>query len=297
VRSLTPSADAARKAHLAGTTDLDPENDGSDKSSRMQIAHGRAMLSMNMAERRNQIAEMADAAGSISLTELKRRYPKLSEMTLRRDLNALDAQQRIVRVYGGARSVKVLIGTDDLFTRREERHGREKQLIAQKAVAFIRPNMSIFMDSGTTMLALSKVLPNERYLLFLTGLNCAVEASRLSMPEMYMVGGRINHYSFSTCGARSLADLEGIRFDLAFLGATGYAPGGGFCCGSDEERLLKRRVIESAQKSVVLMDSHKAGVSSTFTYASPGVIDVLISDDGLSEPMREELKRFHVTIC
>jgi len=240
---------------------------------------------------------MADAEGSISLMELKQQFPKLSEMTIRRDLDAPDAQQRVVRVYGGARSVKVLIGTDDLFTRREERHGREKQLIAQKAVAFMRPNMSVFMDSGTTLLALSKVLPDEHYLLFLTGLNCAVEASRLSKPEMHMIGGRINRYSFSTCGARTLTDLEGIHFDVAFLGATGYALGSGFCCGSDEERLLKRRVIENAQKTIVLMDSHKAEVSSTFTYAPPSAVDVLVSDDGLGGKVREELERAHVTIC
>ena len=69
---------------------------------------------MKPQQRRDMMVSAINELGSISLGELKKRFPDVSEMTLRRDLEALDNDRRIIRIHGGAKSVDVVIGTDDL---------------------------------------------------------------------------------------------------------------------------------------------------------------------------------------
>ena len=105
---------------------------------------------MKMQQRRQQMVDAINELGSISLGELKKRFPDVSEMTLRRDLEALDSERRIIRIHGGAKSVDVVIGTDDLFAKRILRNAGAKKRIAEKAAELVKPNVSIFLDSGTT---------------------------------------------------------------------------------------------------------------------------------------------------
>ena len=73
---------------------------------------------MKKEQRQQLIVEAINELGSIGLGELKKRIPGVSEMTLRRDLEQLDGERRIIRIHGGAKSVDVVIGTDDLFAKR-----------------------------------------------------------------------------------------------------------------------------------------------------------------------------------
>ena len=92
----------------------------------------------SMEQRRNIIVDLVNQSGTISFAELKDQVPQISEMTLRTDLKALDEAKRIVRVHGGAKSVDVVIGTDGMFSQRSVQNIEAKQLITQKALAFIQ---------------------------------------------------------------------------------------------------------------------------------------------------------------
>ena len=74
-----------------------------------------------MEMRRNAIAELVNKHGTVSFSQIKEQFPNVSEMTLRTDLKALDAAKEIVRIHGGAKSVQLVIGTDDYLTRRSVR--------------------------------------------------------------------------------------------------------------------------------------------------------------------------------
>ena len=104
----------------------------------------------SMEQRRNTIVELVNQSGNISFAQLKKKIPQISEMTLRTDLKALDEAKRIVRVHGGAKSVDVVIGTDDMLSRRSVRNIEAKQLITQKALQLIRKDTTLFLDSGST---------------------------------------------------------------------------------------------------------------------------------------------------
>lgn len=251
---------------------------------------------MNMGERRKSIVEMVDQAGTISFTELKTRFSGVSEMTLRRDLEFLDSAKQIIRIHGGAKSVDMIIGTDDLFSKRSLRNAEAKKEIVAKAVQLLKPNTSIYLDSGTTVTELAKVVPDIPSLIFTSSITAAVELSKLSQPQLSLIGGRVNKYSLSIAGTRSLAFLQNVNLDICFLGTTGYAPGQGFTIGAEEEYELKREIIRRTEKVVMLMDSKKIGYAYTFTIAQLSEVDVIVSDGMLDEETLRDFRQNGITV-
>lgn len=249
-----------------------------------------------MKERRNAIVEMVNAQGSVSFSQLKAAFPEVSEMTLRMDLKALDEQHLLVRIHGGAKSIQVAVGTDDLLGRRTQRNAEEKALIAQKALGLLHNNMSFYLDSGSSGTALARVLPDAPYLIYTNSLSCALELARLDQAEIFMPGGALNRYSLSLCGSESLRALENVNFDLLFLGVTGYSAETGFSCGVCEENRLKQLVLRRAEKVAVLMDSSKLGLKSTFTTCGLGEVDMILSDGHLPEDFLEECRQKGVAV-
>lgn len=103
----------------------------------------------SMETRRNAIVDLINENGTVSFSQLKDAFPNVSEMTLRTDLKLLDESKRILRIHGGAKSVQVLIGTDDFLNRKSVRNIPQKQKIAEKALTLLRPDTTVFLDSGS----------------------------------------------------------------------------------------------------------------------------------------------------
>ena len=236
-----------------------------------------------MEERRNAIVELINHSGTVSFRQLKQEFPDVSEMTLRTDLKALDAEGRIVRIHGGARSVEQIIGTDGALSVRQGKNADAKELIAQKALGLIKPNTTVFLDSGSTTTALAKRIPDERLIIFTSGISCALELARLEQASVNMPGGQLNRFSMSLSGSRTIQSVQTMAFDQLFLGVTGYTDATGFACGSDEEANLKHACIERADEVVLLMDSSKVGARSTFSFCWLDDIDIIVSDGNLPE--------------
>lgn len=246
-----------------------------------------AAQGMGMDERRSSIVELINQEGYVSFSRLKSAFPDVSEMTLRTDLKKLDEERLIVRVHGGAKSVSFAVGTDDLLARRSLRHAAEKAAIAQKAVRLLRPDTTIFIDSGSTTTALAQKLPDMRLLVFTNSLTVAFELARLEKVTTQLVGGRLNPYSMSTVGGSAMEFIRKISFDQLYLGVTGYGVRFGFTCGSDDEAALKRALVASAEETVALVDSSKVGRNSTFPVCGIDDVAMIVSDDGVSKEFRQ----------
>lgn len=80
------------------------------------------------------------------------------------------------------------------------------------------------------------------------------------------------------------------------MGVTTYCEQTGFNCGVDEEAMLKRTVIRQAEQTIILMDSSKVGVKSTYAICGLDEVDIIISDDNLSEEFLEECRKYHVQV-
>lgn len=250
----------------------------------------------SMEQRRNTIVELVNQNGHISFAQLKKKIPQISEMTLRTDLKTLDEAKRIVRVHGGAKSVDVVIGTDDLLSRRQVRNIEAKQLIAEKALKFIRKDTTIFLDSGSTTTALAACMPDQSNLIYTNSLTCAVELCKLTQPAIHVIGGAANRYSMSVCGIRAFQEVQGINFDQAIMGVTSYCEPTGFNCGVEDEAFLKISVIQRADQRIVLMDSSKVDVKNTYSICKLSDVDIIISDGNLPDEFLEECRKYNVQV-
>ena len=234
-------------------------------------------------KRRNSIVNWINEKGEVTFAQLKEAFPNVSDMTLRTDLKNLDDIKRIVRIHGGARSVDVVVGTDDFMSRRSIRNVDAKKAIIMKAKELVAPGTAIFLDSGSTTTMLAAELKDQPNLIITSSISCAMELARLEKAQVVIPGGTMNRYSLSICGSQGAGELQKMKFDLAFMGVTTYNDDTGFACNVYEESQLKQTVINRAQKTVVLMDSTKVGKNSTFTFGSLKDVDVVISDGNLPE--------------
>lgn len=249
-----------------------------------------------MEVRRNAIVELINEKGTVSFSQIKEAFPNVSEMTLRTDLKLLDEAKRILRIHGGAKSVQVIIGTDDFLSRKSVRNIPEKQKIAEKALTLLRADTTIFLDSGSTATVLARQFPDQSNLIYTTGLSCATELANLSQPTVMLPGGKLNRYSQSVFGFSAIKELERVNFHQAFLGITGYHPAAGFTCGISDEAFLKQTAIRQSDQVVVLMDSSKIGVKSSFGICGFADIDIVISDGKLPEDFLAECRKSGVTV-
>lgn len=249
-----------------------------------------------METRRKAIAELINQKGTVRFTQLKEAFPGTSEMTLRTDLKYLDEAKQIVRIHGGARSVQVVIGTDDYLSKRSVLHIPEKHRIAEKALALLQPDTTIFVDSGSTTTVFAGLFPDQSNLIYTTGLSCATEFAGLQKPTVMLPGGILNRYSQSVYGILAIRALEQVNFSQTFLGVTNYSIEAGFTCGSLDEASLKQTAIRQAAQTVVLMDSSKAGGRSSFRICGPEEIDVVISDGNLPPEVVLEFQNAGVTV-
>lgn len=234
-----------------------------------------------MLSRRRQMVELINQKGQISLMELSQAFPGLSEMTLRKDLKALDDSGQVVRIHGGARSLMHIISGDAPLSSRMMTNQLKKQLIAQKAVPLVRPGASVFLDSGSTMTEFAKVYPDHKGIVFCAGLTCLNELSRLSQPDLYVLGGLLNKPSKSVRDAGLLPQIAQLHFDLAFISVNGYTRQSGFNCLSSARWAIQQAIFDRSDQVIVLMDSRKVGRLCPFALCHPDRVDILVSDGDL----------------
>lgn len=250
----------------------------------------------SMETRRNAIVELINEKGTVTFSQIKDFFPNVSEMTLRTDLKALDDTKRILRIHGGAKSVQVIIGTDDFLGRKSVMHIPEKQIIAEKALTLLRGDTTVYLDSGSTATVFARQFPDQSNLIYTTGLSCATELSNLSEPTVMLPGGKLNRYSQSVFGFSAIKELERVNFHQAFLGITGYEARAGFTCGVSDEAFLKQTAIRQSEQVVLLMDSSKIGVKCSFSVCGFEDIDVVVSDGKLPEDFLAECRRYGVQV-
>ena len=139
-----------------------------------------------------QIAELIDKRGKLSLKQLEESFPKVSQMTLRRDLFLLEQEGKVIRVRGGAMSVRDVQKTSgEPYVKKTTIHTDEKIEIAQKAAGLIDEGASIFLDAGTTALYLAKEMPDVVCNVFTNGVAVATELCAKKNVIVNLLGGQM----------------------------------------------------------------------------------------------------------
>ncbi len=235
-------------------------------------------------ERREIIKELLQNKPFISLHELEVRFPNISSMTLRRDIEYFESLGEAIKVRGGARSMKfITTSMEEAFNLRMSENMQAKEKVAYKALEMIETGRSLFLDSGTTILKLASLIPDERLTVTTTGPNIAMELIKKNQPIVNIVGGMLNRDNISVSGNQALRFLGDINIDIAFIVPSGMSAYNGLTSGNYIECELKKLVVEKARKVVVLMDASKLDKTLPYTFCGIGDIDVIISDRELPD--------------
>ena len=244
--------------------------------------------------RRDLILAYLSARDRTSVSELSQ-VLGVSEVTVRKDLDVLEAQGMLTRVHGGA----VVSGRGRLelyFAVREQEHLEEKRRIAQAAAALIHSGQRIFLDASTTALQVARLIKDREDLVVVTnGLYTALELNFCEGITTVVPGGTLRRRSSSLVGSLDDA-LCRLRVDLGFFGARGVTARDGLMESNLEEAQLKQRMVRSSAVVVGIVDSSKVGGVAFSTFALPHEIDRIITDSAAPAPIVEELRAQGITI-
>jgi DeoR family transcriptional regulator, fructose operon transcriptional repressor len=241
------------------------------------------------AERREQVARIVRERRVVRVDELSAEFG-VSAATVRRDLAELEAQGRLRRVYGGAVAVESSLaepGFDDktlLAT-------AEKRAIAEAALRLVKPDDSVFLDGGSTVLSLARLLTEWERLTVVT--NSLRVASVLSGqgPRMILVGGEFRRRSQTIVGAMTRLVIEPLHVDTAFMGAIGVSVPQGLTTTDPREAQTKALVMRNATQVVLLADSSKIGKVSFLEFGALQDVDVLVTDKGMRKTDEAAFKK------
>ena len=244
--------------------------------------------------RQEQMKDFIEKQNVVTIKQLRQLFPDVSLMTIHRDLDLLENSGVAVKFRGGARSVRHR--GDPEFNVRMRQNNWEKSVIAQKALQLIQPHTAIFLDASTTNLALARILPDINLNVITTGPSIALELCRLHNPVVTLCCGTINRKNLALSGQNTLEMLSKINIDLAFIGVSGCSAESGFTCGTENDMLVKRQVIQKARTSVAMCGKEKFSCLMPYTFAELSEVDYLISDDVLPENIANAAKEAGIRV-
>lgn len=233
----------------------------------------------------------------VSLRELEEAFPDVSGMTLRRDIEYFEQAGEAIKVRGGARSMKfITTSMEDAFSLRLNSNLTAKEKIASAALNYIETGRSIFLDSGTTILKMASLMPDERLSILTTGPNIALELTKKNLPIINLVGGMINRDNISISGSQAISFIENINIDTAFLVPSGFSLENGFTSGNYSECELKSYICQKARRVIVLADSSKLDKNLPYTFAQLSAVHTIITNGPVSEEFLQAAKEANVKI-
>lgn len=215
----------------------------------------------------------------LGVEELRQRL-EVSRSTLRRDLLELEERGELLRVHGGVLHPDHVRGEPTVEARRA-RSVPAKRAIAAAAADLVQTGATVYIDAGTTCLELGRLLAlRDDVRLYTNSIPLLVECGGHAA-SLTCVGGEFRHAGQSTVGALALAWLENMRFDFAFLGASGVRGTGPFTTEMTEAS-MKRAALHAADTGVLLADAGKWEHSAPVRFCKWSDLDHWIVDAGVT---------------
>lgn len=241
------------------------------------------------AERRQKILEWFDENVAASNQELSR-LVGASISTIRRDLDQLDSQGLVRRTHGGAVRIRRKAAFEPTTDQARQTAVEEKRAISEAAAALIEPDMSILIDTGSTLHQFAQVVAGLTVPitvvtsdLFVAGTLANKDHIRLIVP-----GGHCRPGAFTLLGEPGLSLLKDLRCDRLFLCPQAIDSD---CVSETSWDLvqLKRAMIDAATSTVLMADSSRFGARALYRLAPMAEIDTILTDDGLDQEERQRL--------
>lgn len=238
--------------------------------------------------RRQRLAEHVRATGFASVADLARLLD-VSDMTIRRDVQALASRHLLRQVHGGANAM-LDAGEGIDFRLRASRHAGTKQAIASAALQCVTPRATIALDSGTTTLELARQLPGDARLLVAThSLPALLVLARSEGIDVVSLSGALQRHTQSFAGPMALAAIRNLRIQTFFMGTTSIRDGIMYV-GSSFDAQTKVALMDVSDRVVLLVDSSKFSATALFPIASTESLDVVVTDSRAPSEAVSELR-------
>lgn len=252
------------------------------------------MTSTTSADRLRKISEAVREAGRLSVAELAE-LTDTSEMTVRRDLEALAEQGVLERYRGGARSL-LLRGEEPPFALRTQDGLDAKRRIAAEVAAMLSDGESVVIDSGTTCLEVARTLGHRRLTvmpLSLHAVNALVGSPQLTL---LLPGGEPRPGELALTGPLAEASLGSLRFDTAVIGCCGLTAGEGLTAYDLADAAVKRAAIASARRVIAVADAPKFSRTALAWVAPATALHTVVTDEAAPADEIDALTAAGVTV-
>ena len=246
--------------------------------------------------RRQAILEQINRDGQVFVTDLSNKMG-ITPVTIRNDLDTLAMEGRLERIQGGAIRK---VAPSDVWNPTLGNHSalqQEKRTIAQAVLDYIQNGDTLFINSGTTTLAVAEVLNNRKNLNIVT--NSLAVANYLShQPDarVILLGGELNaNYGF-TYGGDAMEQLNRYQSDWSILSVDGLHPVHGVTTYHADETMIDRTMIARTQKTIFVENQKKIGRVGFSHICNMDSSHILITNSGSNPSLLEQLQNIGVAV-
>lgn len=238
--------------------------------------------------RRDAVLQLLKENTTASVSEIADHF-RVSQMTIRRDLQKLVEAGQVIRIPGGAR-IERWQGMERTFLERLERMSPAKRSVGKAAAALIQDGQSVVLDSGTTTLYVARELRVRRHIFVVTfSLAVLEELASAEEVRLELTGGVYRASSHDLIG-RGVADsLRSIYADYVFFGAAAVSFTRGVMVHDPD---AQREMLQAGKRKVLLVDSSKIGTEATYRLCGIEECDLIVTDSMISEADLARLSKF-----
>ncbi len=218
--------------------------------------------------RLEMILKLVDEKEYVSLHELMKKTSS-SESTIRGDLVALEKEGKIIRLHGGAKSIKQNNSslTELNMNEKSSLNVEQKILIAKYAANLIKDNTLVYIDAGTTTSFLCDYISSNGNIFVTNSMTIAQKLTKRNY-KVYVTGGEIKLSTDAFVGSFPIETIKRFTFDLGFFGSNAISLKQGYTTPDYEEAIIKKTALERSNKAYVLADSSKLGFEQGVKFAS-----------------------------
>ncbi|MEQ2637815.1 DeoR/GlpR family DNA-binding transcription regulator [Paratractidigestivibacter faecalis] len=239
-----------------------------------------------VASRRDEITAILERRGQVSVAELAEHFD-VSALTIRRDLDYLESQQVLTRQYGTATLLNP-------FGRPSgSRQIRANKAIAREAARHVEDGDCIFINTSSTALGLLEFITAQDVTV-ITNNGKALMLEERQNVSVLLTGGEIRPPRASMTGEIAMETIKRVTAAKSFLGCTGLSANFGLTSATSPEPAINSVMLEHSKQHVIVADSSKIGLTSSFQFGSIDEIDLLITDTGVSDDQVQFLKAYGV---
>ena len=232
---------------------------------------------MSNADRHRLIARAVKESGSATVPELAG-LTGASEMTIRRDLDALAGQGALERVRGGARTL-LRRGEEPPFALRTHEAADAKRRIASEVSRLIADGETVLLDSGTTCLEVARLLCGRQVTVMPLSLQAIhVLGDAPAQTTLMVPGGRPRAGEGALTGPLALASLAALRFDTAVIGCCGLSAIDGMTAYDLDDAAVKKAIIASTRRIIAAADGSKLGRTAHAYVGASTLVHTLVTD-------------------